>query len=111
MGEKTATRWIAEFGSLAHPRRPRRRGRAARPRDALREHLRAGVLRNSQLTQLVRDVALEVGPPDLRPGAVGPRADPSAVRHAPVPGPAAPPVLDAAERDRNARGRGRRARG
>ncbi len=65
VGEKTATRWIAEFGSLATlvDRVDEVKGKAG---DALREHL-AGVLRNSQLTQLVRDVPLELGPRDLRP--------------------------------------------
>ncbi len=65
VGEKTATRWISEFGSLANlvDRVDEVKGKAG---DALREHL-AGVLRNSQLTQLVREVPLEVGPPDLRP--------------------------------------------
>jgi DNA polymerase-1 len=65
VGEKTATKWIAEFGSLSAlvDRVDEVKGKAG---DALREHL-AGVLRNSQLTQLVRDVPLEVGPEDLRP--------------------------------------------
>jgi DNA polymerase-1 len=65
VGEKTATKWIAEFGSLAQlvDRVDEVKGKAG---DALREHL-AGVLRNSQLTQLVREVPLEVGPADLRP--------------------------------------------
>jgi DNA polymerase-1 len=65
VGEKTATRWIAEFGSLAElvDRVDEVKGKAG---DALRAHL-AGVLRNSQLTQLVRDVPLEAGPADLRP--------------------------------------------
>jgi DNA polymerase I len=65
VGEKTATKWIAEFGSLAAlvDRVDEVKGKAG---DALREHL-AGVLRNSQLTQLVRDVSLEAGPHDLRP--------------------------------------------
>jgi DNA polymerase I len=65
VGEKTATKWIAEFGSLSSliDRVDEVKGKAG---DALREHL-AGVLRNSQLTQLVRDVPLEVGPADLRP--------------------------------------------
>jgi DNA polymerase I len=67
VGEKTATRWIAEFGSLAElvDRVDEIKGKAG---DALREHL-AGVLRNGQLTQLVRDVPLDVGPADLRPAA------------------------------------------
>ena len=65
VGEKTATRWIAEFGSLASlvDRVDEVKGKAG---DALRDHL-AGVLRNSELTRLVRDVHLEVGPADLRP--------------------------------------------
>jgi DNA polymerase-1 len=67
VGEKTATKWIAEFGSLAElvDRVDEVKGKAG---DALRDHL-AGVLRNSQLTQLVRDVPLDVGPADLRPAA------------------------------------------
>src|SRR5262249_14236403 len=65
VGEKTATRWIAEFGSLASlvDRVDEVKGKAG---DALRDHL-ARVLRNSELTRLVRDVHLEVGPADLRP--------------------------------------------
>jgi DNA polymerase I len=65
VGAKTATKWIAEFGSLAElvDRVDEVKGKAG---DALREHL-AGVLRNRQLTQLVRDVPLDVGPADLRP--------------------------------------------
>ena len=104
VGEKTATKWIAEFGSLAQlvDRVDEVKGKAG---DALREHL-AGVLRNSQLTQLVRDMTLEVGPLTCA-GAVGPRADPPAVRHAAVPGAAGPALLDAAERHRRS-GRARR---
>jgi DNA polymerase I len=65
VGEKTATKWIAEYGSLAAlvDRVDEVKGRAG---DALREHL-AGVLRNSELTRLVREVPLDVGPADLRP--------------------------------------------
>jgi DNA polymerase I len=65
VGEKTATKWIAEYGSLAAlvDRVDEVKGRAG---DALREHL-ASVLRNSELTRLVREVPLEVGPADLRP--------------------------------------------
>jgi DNA polymerase-1 len=65
VGEKTATKWIAEFGSLATlvDRVDEIKGKAG---DALRAHL-SGVLRNSQLTQLVRDVPLDVAPADLRP--------------------------------------------
>ena len=65
VGEKTATKWITEFGSLQSlvDRVDEVKGKAG---DALREHL-AGVLRNSQLTRLVRDVALDVRPADMRP--------------------------------------------
>jgi DNA polymerase-1 len=65
VGEKTATRWIAEFGSLAAlvDRVDEVKGKAG---ETLREHL-ASVLRNSELTRLVRDVPLDVGPGDLRP--------------------------------------------
>jgi len=65
VGEKTATKWIAEFGSLAAlvDRVDEVKGKAG---DALREHL-GSVLRNRRLTELARDVPLEAGPPDLRP--------------------------------------------
>jgi DNA polymerase I len=65
VGEKTAAKWIAEFGSLAElvDRVDEVKGKAG---DKLREHL-ADVLRNRQLTELARDVPLEVGPEDLRP--------------------------------------------
>ncbi len=65
VGEKTATKWIAEFGSLAGlvDRVDEVKGKAG---DALREHL-ADVLRNRQLTELVRDVPLDVEPADLLP--------------------------------------------
>ena len=70
VGEKTATKWIAEFGSLAAlvDRVDEVKGKAG---DALREHL-ASVLRNRQLTALVTDLPAEtVGavPGDLLPVA------------------------------------------
>ena len=67
VGEKTAAKWVAEFGSLAElvDRVDEVKGRAG---DNLREHL-PDVLRNRQLTELARDVPLEVGPADLRPVA------------------------------------------
>ena len=70
VGEKTATKWIAEFGSLADlvDRVDEVKGKAG---DALREHL-ASVLRNRQLTSLVTDLPAEtVGavPGDLLPTA------------------------------------------
>ena len=65
VGEKTAAKWIAEFGSLAAlvDRVGEVKGRSG---DNLREHL-ASVLRNRQLTELTRDVPLGVGPDDLVP--------------------------------------------
>jgi DNA polymerase I len=65
VGEKTASKWIADFGSLAQlvDRVDEVKGKAG---DKLREHL-GDVLRNRQLTELARDVPLEVGPLDLRP--------------------------------------------
>src|SRR5260370_28612040 len=70
VGEKTATKWVAEFGSLAElvDHVDQVKGRAG---DNLREHL-ADVLRNRQLTQLTRTVPLEVGPHDLKPVAWDP---------------------------------------
>jgi DNA polymerase-1 len=70
VGEKTATKWIAEFGSLAAlvDRVGEVKGKAG---DALREHL-ASVLRNRQLTALITDMPAEsVGavPHDLLPVA------------------------------------------
>jgi DNA polymerase-1 len=66
VGEKTAAKWVREFGSLDGlvDRVEEVKGKAG---DALREHL-AGVLRNRQLTELRRDVALGVGPHDLHLG-------------------------------------------
>jgi DNA polymerase I len=65
VGEKTATKWITEFGSLTSlvERVDEVKGKAG---DALREHL-GNVLRNRQLTELLRDVPLEAGPHDLKP--------------------------------------------
>ena len=70
VGEKTATKWIVEFGSLQAlvDRVDEVKGKAG---DALREHL-ASVLRNRQLTALVTDMPAEtVGavPGDLLPVA------------------------------------------
>jgi DNA polymerase I len=65
VGEKTATKWITEFGSLQNlvDRVGEVKGKAG---DALREHL-GSVLRNRQLTALIRDMPLEVSPHDLVP--------------------------------------------
>jgi DNA polymerase I len=70
VGEKTATKWIAEFGSLQAlvDRVDEVKGKAG---DALREHL-GSVLRNRQLTSLLTDMPAEtVGavPHDLLPTA------------------------------------------
>ncbi|MHB1800931.1 MAG: DNA polymerase I [Actinomycetes bacterium] len=63
VGEKTATRWIVEYGSLDElvARVDEVRGKTG---DALRAHL-ADVLRNRTLTQLVRDLELPVEVDDL----------------------------------------------
>ncbi len=65
VGEKTAAKWVAEYGSLQAlvDGVDRVKGRAG---DNLREHL-GNVLRNRQLTELTRNVPLDVGPGDLVP--------------------------------------------
>ncbi len=65
VGEKTATRWITDFGSLAElvDHVDQVKGKVG---DSLREHLDS-VLRNRRLTELTRDVPLEVGPAELVP--------------------------------------------
>ncbi len=65
VGEKTAARWVAEFGSLTGlvDRVDEVKGKAG---EKLREHL-GSVLRNRQLTELARDVPLDVGPAGLVP--------------------------------------------
>ena len=93
VGEKTAARWVAEFGSLTElvDRVDEVKGKAG---DKLREHL-GYVLRNRQLTELARDVPPKSGARRPAAGAVGPGPDPPALRHAPVPGPARPAVQHA----------------
>ena len=63
VGEKTATKWIREYGSFTAlvDRADEVKGKVG---DALREHL-AQVMTNRQLTELVRDVPLELAPADL----------------------------------------------
>ena len=68
VGEKTATKWIVEYGSLENlvNRVDEVKGKAG---DALREHL-GNVLRNRQLTALIRDLPADVVgavPADLAP--------------------------------------------
>jgi DNA polymerase-1 len=63
VGEKTAAKWVREFGSLdaLTDRVDEVKGKAG---DALRANL-ANVLLNRQLTELVRQVPLELAPDDL----------------------------------------------
>src|ERR1700754_1747302 len=65
VGEKTATKWIAEYGSLQSlvDNVDQVKGKVG---DALRANL-ASVVLNRELTELVKDVSLEAGPHDLRP--------------------------------------------
>jgi DNA polymerase-1 len=63
VGEKTAAKWVRDFGSLTAlvDRVDEVPGKAG---GLLRDHLSA-VLQNRQLTELIRDVPLPVGPHDL----------------------------------------------
>ncbi|HEX8079774.1 MAG TPA: DNA polymerase I, partial [Jatrophihabitans sp.] len=63
VGEKTAAKWIREYGSLEQlvQRVDEVKGKVG---DALRENL-GSVLRNAQLTRLVRDVDLDLGVSEL----------------------------------------------
>jgi DNA polymerase I len=63
VGEKTAAKWVREYGSLDElvAKVDTVKGKVG---DALREHL-AGVIMNRRLTELVRDVELEVRPEEL----------------------------------------------
>ncbi len=65
VGEKTATKWIVEYGSLENlvNRVDEVKGKAG---DALREHL-GNVLRNRQLTTLIRDLPAETSSARPRP--------------------------------------------
>ena len=65
IGEKTAAKWVREFGSLAElvDRIGEVPGKAG---EKLRDHL-AAVLLNRQLTELARDVPVPMTPHDLRP--------------------------------------------
>lgn len=67
VGEKTATKWINQFGSLAElaERAEEIKGKAGQN---LREHLESVQL-NRHLTELVRDVELPSGPDDLKRAA------------------------------------------
>jgi DNA polymerase-1 len=63
VGEKTAAKWIREYGSLAElvDRVDQVKGKVG---EALRAHL-ASVLLNRELTELVRDVPVELDPTQL----------------------------------------------
>jgi DNA polymerase-1 len=63
VGEKTAAKWVREFGSLAElvDRVGEVKGKAG---DALRAGL-ADVVRNRRLTELVRDAPVDLSPTDL----------------------------------------------
>ncbi|HZZ45976.1 MAG TPA: DNA polymerase I [Pseudonocardia sp.] len=63
VGEKTAAKWIREYGSLAEltDRVDEVKGKAG---DSLRANL-ANVLMNRQLTELVREVPVDLAPDDL----------------------------------------------
>ena len=65
VGEKTAARWVSEYGSLSAlvDQVDAVKGRTG---DNLRENL-GNVLRNRQLTELTRTVPLAAGPADLVP--------------------------------------------
>ena len=64
VGEKTAAKWVREFGSLDAlvDRVDEVKGKAG---DALRAHL-ASVVLNRQLTELIRTVPLDIRPDELR---------------------------------------------
>ena len=66
VGEKTAAKWVRDFGSLTAliERVDEVKGKAG---DTLRASV-ASVLRNRQLTELVRDVQVPVAPEDLKLG-------------------------------------------
>ena len=72
VGEKTVTKWIQQFGSLGEliDRVDEVKGKIG---DALRANL-ANVQLNRQLTELIKDVPLHVGPADLavQPGTATP---------------------------------------
>ncbi|GAB2905848.1 DNA polymerase I [Nonomuraea fastidiosa] len=67
VGEKTAAKWVREYGSLAAlvDRVDEVKGKVG---DKLREHV-AQVLMNRRLTELLRDVPIEAEPAELKQGA------------------------------------------
>ncbi len=93
VGEKTAAKWVRDFGSLTAlvDRVDEVPGKAG---GLLRDHLSA-VLRNRQLTELIRDVPLSSRPARPAPRPMGSRSSPSGLRLAAVPGVARTSLRDA----------------
>ena len=83
VGEKTATKWIREYGSFEHlvARADEVKGKVG---ESLRANL-AQVITNRQLTELVREVPLDRAPGRPRTSRLGPRAGPSGLRRVGVP--------------------------
>ena len=109
VGEKTAAKWIREFGSLTTlvDRVDEVRGKVG---DALREAL-PNVLINRRLTELVREVPIDAGSGHRLPGtAVRPGGRAPDLRRPAVPGAARAPAGDvrAGGRDQHRGLRGRR---
>ena len=110
VGEKTAAKWIREFGSLEElvDRVDEVKGKVG---DKLRDHLDQ-VLMNRRLTQLMpRRPAGASRSRRLTVGRVGPRRDQQAARHAAVPRRAARPAVQDARHGRGRGGGGLRGRG
>ena len=97
VGEKTAAKWVREYGSLDAAGRQGRHGQGQGRRRAAREP-RPASLRNRRLTELVRDVPLDVERRRPGPAAVGPRRGAHAVRRPAVPGAARAAVRHASPR-------------
>ena len=72
VGEKTAAKWIREYGVARGARRPRRRDQGQGRRRAARAPRRRGAA-TAELTELVARPAADADPDDLRAAAVGPR--------------------------------------
>lgn len=108
MGEKTAAKWIVEYGSLQGlvDNVDAVRGKVG---DSLRANLSSVVL-NRELTHLVRDVPLAQTPDTLRLLPWGPRPNTPPVRRPRVPGAARPVVRDPGRRRTRGRRRLRRPR-
>ena len=108
VGEKTATKWISEFGSFDAAGGACRRGQGKGGRCAAGQP-RAG---HHQPAADRAGAGRSAGPAPRRPrqGRLGPRAGAPGLRRTRVPHPPRPTCPDAAERERAGRG-GARARG